>query len=319
ADRGDPFIIRSYSPMTTIGGGRILDPLPARHRRFRVAALEHLHALEQDQEAGGASAFVRQKLRELNIADRARLIKETRLGPEQLAEILDQLIGGGIVERLGESYLEKDLLLFWEAKLVETLARYHRQNPLSPGVSRARLRGELPTVIAQREYDALLARLAAAEKITAQGQLVSLFGYSPQPAGEDEGKINRLVEAYRQGGLQPPAAREALTSTGLDGRRQEELFGYLTGTGALVKLNEELYLHAAAYRSAEALLLQHFETADTLTLAQFRDVTGSSRRLIQPLLEHFDRRKLTRRVEDHRILLPRRPPAKGSEDLTGCW
>ena len=70
-------------------------------------------------------------------------------------------------------------------------------------------------------------------------------------------------------------------------------------------MSEELYLHREAYAAAEALLRQHFETADTLTLAQFRDLTRSTRKYIQPLLEHFDQRKITRRVGDHRVIMSR--------------
>ena len=202
ADRGDPFIIRSYSPMTTIGGGRILDPLPARHRRFRAETIAHLQELAQDQQSGGATAFVRQKLAELIVADRARLSKETRLGAEQLEEILERLAGEGVVAKLAESYVEKERLHAWEEKIVALLAEHHRRNPLSAGVSRAGLRGELPAALGQREYDALLSRMAEAEQISVRGQLVSLFGYTPRPAAEDEAKINRL-ELYRQGGLQP--------------------------------------------------------------------------------------------------------------------
>ncbi|NLY38371.1 MAG: selenocysteine-specific translation elongation factor [Firmicutes bacterium] len=305
ADRGDPFVIRSYSPMTTIGGGRVLDPSPARHRRFRAETIAHLRELEQDQQSGGATAFVRQKLAELIAADRSRLVRETRLGAEQLEQILERLAGEGLVARLAESYVEKERLQAWEEKIMAALRVHHRQNPLSAGISRASLRGELPAALGQREYDALLSLMAEAEKISVRGDLVSLFGYTPRPAAEDEAKINRLVELYRQGGLQPPSAKEALAGAGLDSRRRDEICGYLAGRGTLVKLNEELYLHREAYEAAEALLRKHFETAETLTLAQFRDLANRTRKNIQPLLEHFDQRKITRRVGDYRVLVSR--------------
>lgn len=71
----------------------------------------------------------------------------------------------------------------------------------------------------------------------------------------------------------------------------------------LVKINDELYFHREAYSRAIELLRSHFAAAGTLTLAQFRDLTGSSRKIMQPLLEHFDGLKLTRRVGDHRVPL----------------
>jgi selenocysteine-specific elongation factor len=83
--------------------------------------------------------------------------------------------------------------------------------------------------------------------------------------------------------------------------RQDELLAYLVDSGTLAKISEELYFHSTAYSKALELLGDHFKDNDTLTLAQYRDLTGSSRKFVQALLEHFDQLKLTRRVEDHRV------------------
>jgi selenocysteine-specific elongation factor len=302
ADRGDPFIIRSYSPMTTIGGGRVLDPLPARHRRFRPAVIEQLRELEQESSAGGDEAFVRQKLAELLIADRARLARATRLGEEQLNPVLERLLQKGAVQALGDSYLERHTFQEWEEKLLDRLAQFHRRHPLAPGISRAELRGIFPPALALREYDAFLAALQERELVKARGDLVSLSGFDPNPPAEDRRRLDRLAALYQEGGIQPPYAREAAGAAGVESRRQEELFAYLVNRGILVKINEELYLHREAYNAAVATLRRHFAAAETLTLAQFRDLTGSSRKFIQPLLEHFDQIKLTRRVGDYRVL-----------------
>ncbi len=301
AERGDPFIIRSYSPMTTIGGGIVLDPAPARHRRFRRPVLEHLSELEKDQAAGGDEAFVRQKLGELHVADLPKLAKATRLGAERLSGILDALLQKGISVPLGDSFVTAANLQDWERQLLNQLEQFHQRFPLAPGISRAQLRGVLPAAFSLREYDTFLERLAA-DKITARGDLVSLHGYTPSPSAGDGHKLDQLSQIYEQGRLQPPSVREAVERAGVENRRQEELFAYLTGAGILVKINEELYFHRDAYQGAVDLLRRHFETEKTLTLAQFRDISGSTRKYIQALLEHFDQQKLTRRVGDHRVL-----------------
>lgn len=301
AERGDLFIIRSYSPMTTIGGGTVLDPAPARHRRFRRPVLEHLSELEKDQAAGGDEAFVRQKLQELSVADLPKLAKATRLGPDRLAEILGALLQKGVTDQLGDSFVTLANLLDWERRLLNRLEQFHQGYPLAPGISRAQLRSVLPAAFSLREYDAFLERLAA-DKITARGDMVSLHGYTPTPSVDDQQKLVSLSRIYEQGNLQPPSVREAVERAGVDSRRQEELLAYLVGAGILVKINEELYFHREAYQGAVDLLRRHFESEETLTLAQFRDVSGSSRKYIQLLLEHFDQIKLTRRVGDHRVM-----------------
>lgn len=303
ADRGDPFIIRSYSPMTTIGGGRVLDPAPSRHRRFRRDSFAHLAELEQEPAAGGDEAFIYRKLEQLLIADSARLAREARLEQKQIKDILEGLVRKAAAVKLGESYLAQKVLEEWKGRLLRRLEDYHRCHPLLPGISRAELKAALPAALNLREYDHFLARLQERGQIVLKGDLVSLEGFEPQPSGEEQAQLDRLGEIYATARFQPPAAKEALARAGIDGRQQEDYYSYLVNCGRLVKINEELYFHREAYDAALDLLRRHFDASGTITLAQFRDLTGSSRKIVQPLLEHFDQLKLTRRVGDHRVPL----------------
>ena len=301
AERGDPFVIRSYSPMTTIGGGKVLDPYPSRHRRFRNEVIDRLRELKQDPTAGGDSAFVRRSLEELVAADAVRLAKETRLDQEKIKVILEELIEVGMVEKVGSSFMITKILREHEAKLQSELEKYHQKYPLSPGLSRAQLKSFLPGSFNQRDYDALLERLQNSEKVTAKGDLVTLHGFKPEPAAKDRQQLEKLAELYRAGWFQPPSVRDALEKAGSNPARKDELYAFLINTGVLIKLNEDLYYHSAAYKEALKLLRSHFSAEKQLTLAQFRDTTGSSRKYVQALLEHFDQIKLTKRVEDHRV------------------
>lgn len=301
AERGDPFVIRSYSPMTTIGGGKVLDPYPSRHRRFRNEVIDRLSELKQDPTAGGDSAFVRRTLEELVAADAVRLAKETRLDQEKINAILEELIEQSIVEKVGSSYIITKILHEHEAKLQSELEKYHQKYPLSPGISRAQLKSFLPGSFNQRDYDALLERLQKSEIVTAKGDLVTLHGFKPEPAAKDRQQLEKLTELYRAGWFQPPSIRDALEKAGSSSARKDELYTFLISTGILVKLNEDLYYHSDAYNEALMLLRNHFAAESQLTLAQFRDNTGSSRKYAQALLEHFDQIKLTKRVEDHRV------------------
>ena len=301
ADRNDHFIIRSYSPMTTIGGGVVLNPFPARHRRFRDHILTQLKELEGEAVSGGDRVFLRQKLQELLIADRLTLEKATRMGLSKLEMLLGELERAGQVERLGEGYLLCSVLNAWEELIFRKIESYHRLHPLRAGFSRAGLRAVLPHPLTIRQYDALLERLEQRRRLSTNGELVSLYGYVPEPSLEDQKMLEQAARILEEGGLQPPSRREVASRLRLEGVRQEEIFDYLLESGELVKISEELYLHRRAYREALKILRQHFAGEKTLTLAQFRDLTGSSRKFIQPLLEHFDQQKLTRRIEGYRI------------------
>lgn len=301
ADRADSFIVRSYSPMTTIGGGKVLDPFPARHRRYRSAVLESLQELEKEQDSGSGEAFVRQKLHEEVIAKPSHLAGKTRLGEELLVSILEELVQKGQVEKLGRSYLTRDNFLIWKRHILGKLQQHHSQSPLSPGIPRAELKGALPGSPGLREYDIFLERLQEEKEIAAGGEFVRLYGFKPMPDRSDIPRLEKLKISYHAGWLQPPGVIEALESAGLPYNRMEEIMSYLVNEGALVKVREELYFCREAYMEAVELLRSHFAVAETLTLAQFRDITGSSRKYCQALLEHFDRCKITRRIEDHRV------------------
>ncbi len=302
AERGDPFVIRSYSPMTTIGGGKVLDPYPVKHRRYRPDVIERLQELKQAPAAGGDSAFVRRKLEELQAADSIRLAKETRLGQDKIAAILEELTAQGLVQKLGSAYIIAGLLREYENKLLTELKKFHHDYPLAPGMSRARLKGLLPGAFTQRDYDALLDIMQNRELLSAKSDLVSLYSFEAEPSEADQSKLDSLANLYRAGRFQPPSVKDALEETRVSQTRKDEFYNYLVSKNVLIKISEELYFHCESYNEALNLLRKHFAVNDKLTLGEFRDITGSSRKYVQALLEHFDRVKVTRRVEDYRIV-----------------
>ncbi len=306
-ERGDPFVIRSYSPMTTIGGGRVLDPYPIRHRRFRKEVIERLEDLRQAPSAGGDLAFIRRKLEELVASNIEKLSRETRLDVMKVESLLGELFENGIVRKLGETFLLVDQFEKYEAEIETIITKFHAGQPLSPGISRARLKGFLPPAFSQRDYDALLVELQTAGKISVKGDLVSLFNYKAQPSPSDQKQLDALFEQYRSGHLQPPSAKDAMEKAGVAIARKDELYHYLQDTGKLVKVSEELFYSQEAYQEALNLLRKHFSANEKITLAEFRDSTGTSRKFAQSLLEHFDQLKYTRRVEDYRVPLKLKP------------
>lgn len=301
AERGDPFVIRSYSPMTTIGGGRVLDPYPNRHRRFRKEIIARLDELKKAPSAGGDSAFIRNKLQELIAAGSDVLARQTRLDPARVNDVLSELVESGMVKKLGGSYILSTLLNKYEADLLAALEVHHHRQPLSPGISRASLKGYLPAELSQRNYDALLENLQSAEKILVNNNLVSLFGFKVQPSPSEQKQLEALLAIYRDSFLQPPSVKDVLETTNIVQARRDEYYNFLQESAMLVKVSEELYFSREAYEEALNMLRRHFDDHEKLTLAEFRDITGSSRKFVQALLEHFDQVKYTRRIEDYRV------------------
>jgi len=296
AHREDRFIIRSYSPVTTIGGGKIIDVGPEKHRRFRDDIMAALRELES-----GEKAFLLQKISKEGCLRLRELEQASGLGRERVQDNLDALAAEERLVLLGDQWAPAELAEAWRLRLLEAVAAFHEANPLLPGIPPATLKGILPDKLAPKGFDQLVGKLVEEGKLENRGEWLQRPGFAPEPSAEQAATIERIEEAYRQDGPQAKNKREMLERLGIDPDRSDPLLAFLFARGRLVKLNEESFLHADIYHQALDLLKKHFADHETITLAEFRNQFGSSRKQVQALLEHWDRLKYTLRKGDERV------------------
>jgi selenocysteine-specific elongation factor len=296
AHRQDRFIVRSYSPVTTIGGGQIIDPRPPRHRRFRPEVMSALGELES-----GERAFLLQKLTEQVCARGKDLEQASGLGRERVATHLDALANAGQARRLGDQWVTAATARHWEQLLVDAVDGCHRDQPLLPGIAHATLKGVLPAKVAPKAFEELLAAIAANGALEQRGEHVARPGFVPQPSTEQQRLIERMIESYGQAGTQANNRNEMLGTLGAPPETIDACLAFLFSRGDLVRLSEEMIVHRDAYAAALDALRAHFAVKPTLTLAEFRDHIGSARKQTQALLEHFDALKYTMRRGDERV------------------
>jgi len=304
AHRQDRFIVRSYSPMTTIGGGVVIDPNPTKHRRFREEVMQALAELES-----GEKSFLLQKLIDLGCARVKELEILSGMGQERITGHLEKLATEGKVAPVADQWASTAALRAWHLKLVEETDRFHAANPLLLGIPRATLRGALPGTLSAKAFDQLLALAMADGDLVHREELVARPGFTPTLSAAEQQCVERIEQAYRQEGAQAKNKQEMLDRLRLDPSTAEPLFSYLLGSGRLVRLSDESFFHADTYRQALRLLREHFADQETLTLAEFRDRLGSARKQVQAFLEHCDARKYTLRKGDVRVAwkLPEEP------------
>jgi selenocysteine-specific elongation factor len=304
AHRQDRFIIRSYSPMTTIGGGLVIDPNPVKHRRFRDEVMAALQELES-----GETSFLLQKLTQLEHQRIRDLEQLSGLGQERIRDHLEKLAAAGKVAVLGDQWLTTETLRAWRARLVAALDRHHAAQPMHPGLSRATLKSLLSPALAPRAFDQLVDLAVAAGELTAGEDLLARPGFAPSLSAAQQRIVDALEAAYREAGVLAKNRQEMCDRLGLDPAQAEDCFAFLVSQGRLVRLSEESFFDAASYRQALQLLLEHFATHPTLTLAEFRDRLGSARKQVQALLEYWDGLKYTLRQGDARVAwkLPKEP------------
>lgn len=291
AHRQDRFIIRSYSPMFTIGGGVVIDPDPIKHKRFRTEVMQQLKELES-----GESSFLLQKLAELQCARVKELEQISGMGREKISSLLQEMQDDNRVMQLADQWLPITLIRAFKQQMLASVEQFHHANPLLPGIPHATLKARLPKQLSGKAFDQLLGDTA----LQRAGEWVQIEGFKPQPSPAQQKMLDTIESVYRQAGVQAKGRREMLDPLAIADDVLEDCLGFLFFNTILVKLNDETFFHRDSYNKALRQLVHHFATQQSVTLAEYRDLIGSARKPVQALLEYFDQLKYTMRQGDAR-------------------
>jgi len=300
---GDRLILRSYSPQTTIGGGLVLDPIPAEHRgpRRREAARE-LHELEEGGPGAALAAAIAARQGEPftvdEIADASGLAEE----PAEEA-IRVALAAGDLVPLAGGLLAEARALASAAEQLVAAVTRFHADHPLRQGVERGELRNALQSLPVGLYRAALASALESAALVEAGANALRLPEHQPHVPPDAEPIVDRALAALSVAGLAGCSMADIEQEAGCSASAAAEVARYLRETGQASAVADRL-VAVGSYDGALHVLLRHFEASETLTAAEFRDATGASRKPVVALLEHFDTIGVTIRQGDLRLLGP---------------
>jgi selenocysteine-specific elongation factor len=290
---GDRFILRVPSPATTVAGGVIVDSAPRRHRRRDAAVLAEL-ATREHADVGTAAV--------LELGKHAWGLVDTelagRLGVSisRIDEVLAPVAERGAVRRLSARWLTRDQ---WErlvSRVLASLEAYHEAQPLRRGMPKEELRSR--TSIPAELFADLLAVLAAEHTVLERGGEVAAAAHRPSLTSEQEAAIVAFLAELEGQPFNPPPLADLTRRYQLT----PALLQYLVADGRVVRVNDDTAFARSAYDDAVRRLRVHLTEHRTLTVAAARDVLGSSRRYVLPLLEWLDAQKITRRVGDDRIL-----------------
>lgn len=299
----DRFVIRTYSPMYTIGGGEVIDPVAPKRRRFRSQDLEFLVTRQK----GTPREVVLQLLSSVAVPlTAAELEKRSGLAAEEVAAALAFLQEEGNVVLLpveGSAYfIHSGVYAQWQGDLREELLRFHGQYPLRPGASKEEIRSRHFAALPAKIFNALLQNWEGEGVIRIRGQSVALAGYEPSLSGEQQRWVDIIRQRYREGGLQPPDEMALEEELGIKAGEREELLNFCQQQGWLVKVGEGLYFSREVVEKARQVITKYLQEHEAISIAEVREQLGGSRKYILPLLEYFDREKITRRVGDKRVL-----------------
>lgn len=291
-DRGDRFILRIPSPGETIGGGVILDAHPPhRWRRFKPEVIEQMKALATDT----PESLILHHLAG-NLALPISKINELYSGSsEDLARILDNLRTQGLILNINDHEIMSRQR--WETLLrqVETELRdYHSQNPLKAGMPKEMLRSRLD--IESKLFNTLLERIAETGLILYHGSLVRLQNHTIRFTDQQVQLIASLMNVMKQSPYNTPSVKDAQNMVGND------VFFALLESGEIQLVSDDVVFDAKSYAQARDKVASYINQNGSITVAQARDLFGTSRKYALALLEHLDSTGFTRRNGDERTL-----------------
>ena len=299
----DRYVIRSYSPAVTIGGGSILDPNPPRERRARAKMIEHLRILER----GSATDRVERHLLAAGFTPAAseELRARSDLEPAAAADSLRELVTKGsavLVGSKGEGgILHAERVAQLEKEVLARLAEFHAKEPLKDGLAKEELRSKLPARLTPAAFGWILARLTEAKRIAVERDKVRLAEHRPTLSAVEEELKGKIEAAYLAAAFQPATPEGVLGSLQAERKPGQAVFRRMVDDGILVRVKEDIFLHRDRYQEMRERVLAHFQTQPSMNVGTMKDLFGVSRKYAIPFLEHLDDVRVTRRQGDERV------------------
>lgn len=308
---GQPFVIRGSSATWTLGGGQVLQPAAKKVRRRHLESLERIERLwigNPEERAltvawfGGFSGFT--------LAD---LVRGANLSPESASALIQKLTDEGklvaiVSSPTRQTLLHADLVKELDQRILQVVDRLHEQFPLMSSHDRQRVQSQLDYVGDDALVHAATNRLLQQKRLVGDLRRIARADFKPKLSNNLRKLKDKLVAAYQEARFQPPEPTTFASQAGGNAANLADLFEVCVAEGLLVRAGPDLYLHADADADMRRLVSEKLAAGNGLTVAEIRDLLGTTRKFAVPLCEYLDRVGVTIRDGDLRIL----PQAAGS-------
>ncbi len=295
----DRFIVRSYSPVSTIGGGVVLDALPPRRTRLRDAERGLLEALQRHDLHSAALGLLASRGVPMTSAEAAAALGLPRAG------VADELNRAGLPRlKVGADtyFATSEGLERLVSQIEAALLRFHEGSPTSTGIAAGALRDIVDRRVPPKVFEAVLDLAVGRGVVRVSGGTVSHPQAAVSAVAEEDAALERLVPVLEEQRLATGTVEELAALAGVDPGVARKALGKLVKAGKVVRLGPEMHFSASAVEDARARIVEYLSANGTMLAKDARDVTGTSRKYVVPLLEYFDMHGVTRRDGDVRTL-----------------
>ena len=305
AERGEHYVIRSYSPCRTIGGGEVLRAAHTKRlKRFREEVQAPLRLL-----IGGTDLeIIEQAFLEPSgyLLSDEEVSRHLNLSISRVSETINELAKRGILVNIKDNSrtfsVHREKLSALAADILKHLEEFHKTNPVKKGVESAALRARLPKDVPVPLITRALTDLQDKGVVVASGQRVAMTSHRIILSESDKNIIKSIEDSFLKDKFAPPSLEKVLPKDPSERDKHRSFIKLMAEEGTLIEVEPALYFHAKAIEELKDRLEKSIRERGSITAAEFRDLVGTSRKYVIPLLEYFDRIHLTKRVGDKRVL-----------------
>jgi selenocysteine-specific elongation factor len=303
---GQPFVVRESSAMLTLGGGQVLQPVAIKVRRRHLEVLEHMERLwSGDVRERALTAAWLAGFSGITPND---LIRGANVPPDEAAPLIERLKEGGELVEISSggarrTVLHRDLIDELEGRILTTLDRLHEEFPLMATHDRQKVQSQLSYVGDDSLVHGTVDRLIASKKLTGDLKRVGRADFKPKLSSNLRKLKDKMIVAYQGARFQPPEPASFAGAAGGNAASLRDLFDVCVAEGHLVQVSDDIYLHSDVDAQMKQLVTDRLgQQASGLTVAEIRDLLGTTRKYAVPLCEYLDRVGVTRREGDLRVL-----------------
>lgn len=300
--KNDKFILRRYSPEITIGSGKVIDANPPKRKLSTQKSLETLKTLAK----GTPQELVENLILHSNLEPIRTSEISSKSGFEfsKLENILTELETEEKIFKLGKksktAFYHSENLVSTERKMLGLVSNFHEKKPKSLGIKKAELFSKLKE-IALPVLELSLEKLTQEEKLKQNLNTLSLINFEIE-LSEDEQKVyNKVLEILEKFGVSTPNLEDFSKEVGISSEQGKIFLDLLTEQGKIIWISPKFYLLKSKLEELKDKTLFYFETKSELTVLEFKELSGCSRKNSIPLLEYFDSIGLTQRKNDVRL------------------
>jgi len=301
---GDRFIIRSYSPQITIGGGVMLDTLPEKHRIRDESARGWLEQLKNAGPGERTALFIQRA--GSNGMTQAEIAARTGASNDQISSIIRDLVETNQIFEVNATpliWLSGETYRALATRLMEILAEHHRREPLSLGLSREEVRERLFGQVRPEIFRAVVARLSDEGQVTAERDAIRLTSHRLELSSSDSTAKKNLEDAFKKSGLQARTLEESAADAGIKIELARKLYNLIAAEQRVVRIGDFVF-HVDSIEDLKSRVRAQKPINPKMDVSVFKELTGGlTRKYAIPLLEYLDRERVTRRTGNDREIL----------------